>query len=140
MINRLSICKFFEFPVIKDHRGHLTFIEAMSHIPFKIERVYYLTHVPQFADRGGHAHKALHQIIIPIAGSFDIMIDDGITQKKLHLNQNNKGLYICPLIWREINEFSENSICLVLASDHFKEDDYLRDYNDFINYILNDRQ
>lgn len=137
MKNRINLCKFLDFPQITDLRGNLTFIENLIHIPFKIERVYFLTNISVNAERGGHAHKALHQIIIPIAGSFDILIDDGITKKKLHLNQNNKGLYICPLIWRKISKFSENSICLVLASDYFKDDDYLRDYNVFINYILN---
>jgi hypothetical protein len=140
MVSRLSNCKFFEFPVISDPRGNLTFVEGMIHIPFKIERVYYLTKVPEYAERGGHAHKALHQIIIPIVGSFEIKIDDGMTKQNLHLNQNNKGLYICPLIWREINRFSKDAVCLVLASDHFNERDYLRDYGAFINYIQNNHE
>jgi dTDP-4-dehydrorhamnose 3,5-epimerase-like enzyme len=86
-------------------------------------------------ERGGHAHKELHQIIIPITGSFDIHIDDGTKKKTIQLNQNNKGLYICPFIWRELDNFSQGAVCLVLASDFYKEDDYFRDYNVFVDFI-----
>ncbi len=138
MKNRINLCKFFDFPQIKDSRGNLTFIESSIHIPFKIERVYFLSSVPANAERGGHAHKALHQIIIPISGTFDIHLDDGINKKSLHLDRDDKGLYLCPFIWREINAFSEGAVCLVLASDHYKEEDYFRDYNTFINFTQNE--
>jgi dTDP-4-dehydrorhamnose 3,5-epimerase-like enzyme len=134
--SRLEKCKFIEFPTLKDSRGNLTFIESDHHIPFNIKRVYYLTDVPFKGIRGGHAHKELHQIIIPIAGTFDIHIDDGTKQKTIQLNQDNKGLYICPLIWRELDNFSQGAVCLVLASDFYKEDDYFRDYNVFVDFIL----
>jgi hypothetical protein len=135
--SRLEKCKFIEFPTLKDSRGNLTFIESDHHIPFNIKRVYYLTDVPFEGARGGHAHKELHQIIIPIAGTFDIHIDDGTKKKTIQLNQDNKGLYICPLIWRELDNFSQGAVCLVLASDFYKEDDYFRDYNVFVDIILN---
>lgn len=138
MKNRIEKCEFLDFPQITDLRGNLTFIEALVHVPFKIERVYYLNSIPINAQRGGHAHKALHQVIIPISGSFYIHIDDGFNKKSIHLNQDKKGLYLCPLIWREIDSFSESATCLVLASDHYKEEDYFRDYAAFINFIKNE--
>jgi len=133
--SRLEKCRFIDLPTIKDIRGNLTFIESDHHIPFSIKRVYYLTDVPFKGERGGHAHKELHQIIIPIAGSFDIHIDDGTKKKTIQLNENNKGLYICPFIWRELDNFSDSAVCLVLASDFYKEDDYFRDYNVFVDFI-----
>ena len=138
MKNRINLCKFFDFPQIKDSRGNLTFIESSIHTPFKIERVYFLSNMPANAERGGHAHKSLHQIIIPISGTFDIHLDDGINKKSLRLDRNDKGFYLCPFIWREINAFSEGAVCLVLASDYFEEEDYFRDYNTFINFIQNE--
>ena len=135
MNSRLEKCKFIDFPTLNDSRGNLTFIESDHHIPFSIKRVYYVTDVPFKGKRGGHAHKELHQIIIPIAGSFDIHIDDGAKKKTIQLNENNKGLYICPFIWRELDNFSDSAVCLVLASDFYKEDDYFRDYNEFVDFI-----
>ena len=125
-------CKLIDLPKIEDPRGNLTFIEGSIHIPFDIQRVYYLYDVPGGSARGGHAHKALHQLIIAISGSFDIYLDDGYSKKTLHLNRSNTGLYISPMIWREIDNFSSGSVCMVLASDHYSEDDYYRNYDAFI--------
>ena len=125
-------CKLIDLPKIEDPRGNLTFIEGSIHIPFDIQRVYYLYDVPGGSARGVHAHKALHQLIIAISGSFDIYLDDGYSKKTLHLNRSNTGLYISPMIWREIDNFSSGSVCMVLASDHYSEDDYYRNYDAFI--------
>lgn len=124
-------CKIIQLPRIEDPRGNLTFVEENDHIPFDIKRVYYLYDVPGGAARGGHAHKELHQLIIAMSGSFDILIDDGFEKKTFHLNRSYYGLYICPMIWREINNFSSGSVCMVLASNLYDESDYYRDYNDF---------
>ncbi len=125
-------CKLVDLPKISDPRGNLTFIEGMSHIPFEIARVYYLYDVPGGAERGGHAHKALHQLIIAMSGSFDVVLDDGYKRKRFHLNRSYFGLYVCPMIWRELDNFSSGSVCMVLASNLYDEDDYYRDYSDYI--------
>jgi len=120
-----------ELHKIEDPRGNLTFIENNRHIPFSIKRVYYLYDVPGGAERGGHAHKALHQLIIAISGSFDVIISDGNNEKKFTLNRSFQGLYICPMVWRHLNNFSSGAVCLVLASDYYDEADYYRDYSEF---------
>jgi len=124
-------CKIVELPKIDDPRGSLTFIEADRHIPFSFQRVYYLYDVPGGAERGGHAHKALHQLIIAMSGSFDIHLDDGLEKKTVHLNRSYYGLYVPPMMWREIDNFSSGSVCMVLASDYYDELDYYRDYGKF---------
>jgi len=125
-------CKIIELPKISDPRGNLTFIEGNNQIPFDIKRVYYLYDVPGGAERGGHAHKDLHQIIIAMSGSFDVILDDGENKKRVHLNRSYQGLYICPMIWRELDNFSSGSVCLVLASNIFSEDDYFRIKNEYM--------
>ena len=124
-------CKIIDLPKIQDSRGNLTFIEAGRHIPFDIQRVYYLYDVPLGSVRGGHAHKSLHQLIIAISGSFDLVLDDGFTKKRVHLDSPCHGLYICPMIWRELENFAVGSVCMVLASNKYSEYDYYRSYNDF---------
>src|SRR3954471_11120907 len=99
-MSSIEACKIIEFPKISDPRGNLTFIENKRHIPFDIQRVYYLYDVPGGAERGGHAHKNLHQFIIAMSGSFDIHLDDGHSKKTVHMNRSYYGLYICPMIWR----------------------------------------
>ena len=125
-------CEIINLPKIEDARGNLTFIEEESLIPFAIKRVYYLYDVPGGSERGGHAHIALNQLIIALAGSFDVDLDDGKTKKTFTLNRPYEGLYICPGIWRELKNFSSGSVCLVLASNLYSEDDYYRDYDQFI--------
>lgn len=128
----LSDCHIFELPKITDVRGNLTFIEGNRHVPFNIRRVYYLYDVPGGAERGGHAHKELHQLIVAMSGSFDVVLDDGGEKKRFHLNRSYFGLYVCPMIWREIDNFSSGSVCMVLASNLYDEADYFRDYQEFL--------
>ena len=127
----INDCSIVELPTISDPRGNLTFIENGRHIPFDIKRVYYLYDVPDGSERGGHAHKNLHQLIVAISGSFEIHINDGSNKKTFHLNKSYYGLYICPMIWREIDNFSSGAVCIALASDYYDEKDYFRDYDQF---------
>lgn len=127
----LNLCKIVTLPKIADARGNLTFIEGGRHVPFDIRRVYYLYDVPGGAERGGHAHKELHQLIVAMSGSFDVVLDDGREKKRFHLNRSYFGLYVCPMIWREIDNFSSGSVCMVLASNFYDESDYYREYGDF---------
>lgn len=115
--------------------GNLTVVENNYSIPFDVERVYYLYDVPAGEERGGHAHKELQQFVIAVSGSFDVIIDDGRERKTVTLNRPSKGLHIRPGIWRELNNFSSGAVCLVLASHHYDEDDYIRDYKAFVEYI-----
>ncbi len=128
-------CRIVELPKISDPRGNLTFIEGGRHVPFDFQRMYYLYDVPGGAERGGHAHKALHQLIIAMSGSFDVLLDDGRNKKQFHLNRSYYGLYVCPLIWRELNNFSSGSVCVVLASNTYDESDYYRNYSEFLQAI-----
>ncbi|NOR68340.1 MAG: WxcM-like domain-containing protein [Methylomarinum sp.] len=128
----IELCKIIDLPKIEDPRGNLTFIEGNNHIPFDIKRVYYLYDVPGGSERGGHAHKGLHQLIIAMSGSFDVVLDDGKEKKRVHLNRSYNGLYVCPMIWRELDNFSSASVCMVLASNSYDEEDYYRDYPEFM--------
>jgi hypothetical protein len=128
----LTECRIIDLPKITDPRGNLTFIEGGRHVPFEIKRVYYLYDVPGGAERGGHAHRALHQLIIAMSGSFDVILKDGMQQQRFHLNRSYSGLLICPMIWREIDNFSSGSVCMVLASNFYAESDYYRDYGEFL--------
>jgi hypothetical protein len=132
----LTDCTLIGLPKINDTRGNLSFIEGGDQIPFDIQRVYYLYDVPSDAERGGHAHKELHQLIIAMSGSFDILLDDGREKKRLHLNRPHVGLYVCPMIWRELGNFSSGSVCMVLASNKYDEEDYYRDYVSFIQAVI----
>ena len=136
MINRsIDDVEIISIPKIIDEegRGKLSVIEK-SIVPFEIKRVYYLYDVPSDAFRGGHAHKNLIQFMIALSGSFEVKIDDGSNNKKVMLNKPNQGLLIPSGIWREMDNFSAGSVCLVLASEFFDESDYFRDYNTFLNY------
>ncbi len=137
MDNKTTVenCKIINFPTIKsDRKGSITPIYNNIHIPFDIQRVYYLYDVPAGAERGGHAHKELQQLIISVSGSFDVIVKDGGEEKVFTLNRPFYGLFIPKLIWRELTNFSSGSICLVLASLLYDENDYLRDYSQYINY------
>lgn len=131
----LSECRLLSLPKITDPRGNLTFIESGNHVPFDIKRVYYLYDVPGGAERGGHAHKNLHQFIIAMSGSFDVLLDDGKEKKRFHLNRSYHGLYLCPMIWRELDNFSSGSVCMVIASEVFDENDYYREYREYMEAL-----
>ena len=132
----IDSCRLVDLPKIADPRGNLTFIEGGRHIPFDIKRAYYLYDVPGGAERGGHAHRDLYQLIIAISGSFDIVLDDGRGTKRFHLARSYYGLYVCPMIWREMNNFSSGAVCLVLASNQYDESDYYRNYDDFMKDVV----
>ena len=128
----LDQCRIIELPKMSDPRGNLTFVEGGNHIPFEIKRVYYLYDVPGGADRGAHGHRELRQLIVAVSGSFDVILDDGKSKKTFHLNSPSQGLLVCPMMWRDITNFSSGSVCLVLASEKYDENDYYRDYGEFI--------
>lgn len=127
----LADCRLIDLPKVPNVLGNLTFIEGNEHIPFAIQRVYYLYDVPGGAERGGHAHRELQQLIIAMSGSFDVVLDDGYQKQRFHLNRSYQGLYVCTLIWRELDNFSSGSVCLVLASNRYDEADYYRACYDF---------
>jgi len=122
-------------PKIVDERGNLTFIEEENHIPFKIKRVYWIYDVPGGQKRGGHAFKEQQEFIVALSGSFDVVIDDGKQKQTFSLNRSYYGLYIPNGLWREMNNFSTNSLALVLSSTEFSEDDYIRDYQTYLKWI-----
>lgn len=134
----LEDCNIIELPRINDPRGNLTFIEGGRHIPFDIKRVYYLYDVPSGATRAGHGHQALAQVIIAMSGSFDVTLDDGAKQRLYHLNRSYYGLYVAPMMWREINNFSSGSVCMVLASEFYDPSDYFYEYEDFLRAVRGD--
>ena len=128
----LAACHLVGFPQVNDPRGNLSFVEGHVHVPFDIRRVYWLYDVPGGAERGGHAHRELQQVVIAMSGSFDIVLDDGQITQRFHLNRSYAGLYIPSMVWREIDNFSSGSVCMVLASELFDEADYIRDRDDFL--------
>ena len=129
-------CEVIELLQIHDRRGNLTFIEGGQHVPFDIKRAYFLYDVPGGAERGGHAHRELQQLIIAMSGSFDVILDDGYQKQRFHLNRSYQGLYVHTLIWRELDNFSSGSVCMVLASNQYDEMDYYRNYDDFLRVII----
>lgn len=131
----LHDCKIIEFPKINDYRGNLTFVESSRHIPFDIQRVYYLYDVPGGAERAGHALKTCNQVLIAMSGSFDVILDDGYQRQCFHLNRSYYGLYVAPMVWREINNFSSGSVCMALVSTFYDPEDYYRNYEDFLKRV-----
>jgi len=127
--------RIIELPKISDPRGNLTFVEGGRHIPFDIKRVYYLYDVPGGSERGAHGHRDLQQLIIAMSGSFDITLDDGHSKRSFHMNRSYYGLYVPPMMWREIDNFSSGAVCMVLASDYYDEADYFRDYEQFFKAV-----
>ena len=121
-----------ELPRIHDVRGNLTFIESGPGFPFQLQRVYYLYDVPGGVSRGGHAHRKLQQLIVAISGSFDVTVDDGRRREKFTLNRSYYGLYIPPMVWRDLDNFSSGSVCFAAASERYEEADYYRDYDEFL--------
>ena len=122
---------------MSDPKGNLTSIEGGDDLPFEIRRVYYTYDVPGGVTRGGHAHVHLQQFIIAVSGSFDVVLDDGRDQARFFLNRPDYGLYVPPMLWRDLTNFSSGSVCLVLASEHYEEGDYIRDYDDFLGVVRN---
>ena len=129
-------CKVVSTVQFRDHRGVLSVFEELDNVPFRIRRVYFLSDVPAGASRGGHAHKAIHQLFVAISGSFDLVLDDGKQSKSLSLNNSDQGIHVVPGIWRDLHNFAPGSICMVLASDLFREDDYIRDYSEFREFVM----
>ncbi|HZK07428.1 MAG TPA: FdtA/QdtA family cupin domain-containing protein [Bacteroidales bacterium] len=127
-------CSVIPLPKIDKEDGNITIIENEIHLPFNIQRVYYLYDLPGGSGRGGHAHKTLHQLIVAVSGSFSVLLDDGVNKKVVTLNRPDYGMLLMPGIWRELFEFSSGAICLVAASDKFDESDYIRNYEDFLQY------
>lgn len=125
-------CQLILLPKIEDPRGNLTFLEGNHHIPFEIRRTFYLYDVPTEASRGAHAHHRLHQFLICLSGSFDVTLDDGANQTTVHLNRPWKGLHVPPMIWAAEVNFDPGSICLVLASENYSAEDYIRDYDQYL--------
>ena len=128
----LADCRIIELPKIHDPHGNLTFVQNDDQLPFAMQRVYYVYDVPGGAERGGHAHKNLHQFIVAMSGSFDITLDDGKDKKTFHLARSYYGVYVCPMIWREIDNFSSGSVLMCLASEKYDETDYYRSYDEFM--------
>lgn len=131
-MNTIKDCKIIELPKIQDPRGNLSFIEEEKHFPFKIKRAYWIYDVPGGQVRGGHAFKQQHEMIVAISGSLDVIVEDGTTRDVFSLSRSYYGLYIPSGIWRQMENFSTNSLAMVLSSTEFFEEDYIRDYNEFL--------
>jgi len=129
-------CTILPLNKIHNRAGNITIVEAGINVPFDVKRIYYLYDIPGGEDRGGHAHKGLFQLIVAASGSFDVLLDDGINKKIVSLNRPDYGLMVVPGIWRELLEFSSGAICLVLASEEYRVDDYIRVHEDFLNYKM----
>lgn len=136
-VSNVYNCNVLTLPKIHNRAGNLTALNNSIDLPFDILRVYYLYDIPGGELRGGHAHKELQQLIIAVSGSFDITLDDGLNKKTVSLNRSYYGLHVIPGIWRELSNFSSGAICLVLASLKYDENDYIRDYNEFLKIKKN---
>jgi len=128
---KLDKVEILDLPKILDERGNLSYLEGQNHIPFKIKRTYWIYDVPGGQMRGGHAYKSLHEVIIALSGSFDVVLNDGVEEKRFHLNRSYFGLYVPNGIWRHLDNFSTNSLCLIMASDIYDEKDYIRDFKEY---------
>jgi len=127
-------CRIVEFPRIIDERGNLSFAQNLDQVPFEIKRVYWLYDVPGGESRGSHAHRQLEQLIVAAGGSFTVTLDDGRNRKTFFLNRPYQGLYVPAGIWRDLYDFSSGSVCMVMASAPYVEDDYLREYDEFLEF------
>jgi dTDP-4-dehydrorhamnose 3,5-epimerase-like enzyme len=133
-MTQIEDCKLVELTKIHNPAGNITVINNNKELDFTVKRIYYIYNIPGGESRGGHAHKNLYQLVVAASGSFDLIIDDGNKKKEVFLNHPNKGLLIVPGIWREIVNFSSGAICLVLASEKYNENDYIRNYKEFLKY------
>ncbi len=127
--------QLIDLPQIGDGRGNLTFVQNGGDLPFTMQRIYYLYDIPEGQSRANHAHRTLHQLLISVSGSFDVHLDDGWTRETFHLNRANHGLLMKPMVWRDIDNFSAGAVCLVIASALYDENDYYRNYEDFIRAV-----
>lgn len=127
----LRDCKIIELPRVQDARGNLTFIESLRHVPFHFERIYWIYDIPGGEERGGHAYRTAQEFLIALSGSFDVVLDDGTTSQITPLNRSYFGVYVPSMTWRHLQNFSTNTVCLVLASTAHSESDYIRDYDEF---------
>ena len=134
-VRRVEECRLIDLPKIASESGNLTFIESGRHLPFEYRRVYHIYDTPGGAIRGAHAHKECHSFLIAISGSFDVTLNDGHSTATFHLNRSYYGLYICPGIWRSLDNFSSGAVCLAFASDLYDEQDYWRDYDQYLTAI-----
>lgn len=132
---KVSEAKIIEITKIEDRRGNLSVVEEFKDIPFKIARAYWVYDVPGGESRGGHAHKRLKQFVIALSGSFTVTLDDGTEKRAFHLNHPYQGLLIETGVWRTLDDFSSGAVCLVLASELYEEEDYIRDYDNFLKYV-----
>ena len=130
-------CKLIELGKNHHANGNLTVVENGKLIPFDIKRVFYIYDVPGGEERGGHSHKRMQQVIVAISGAFDVLLDDGVNQRSVTLNRPYQGLLVAPGVWSKQHNFSSGSVCLVLASDHYCEEDYVRDYDQFLQLTSN---
>jgi len=137
MKNSLYDCVILPLSKIHNRAGNITIVEGQKNIPFDVRRIYYLYDIPGGEDRGGHAHKILQQLIVAVSGSFNVLLDDGQNKKIVTLNRPDYGLMVVPGIWRQLFEFSSGAICLVLASHKYDKDDYIRNYEQFVNFRNN---
>jgi hypothetical protein len=132
MVHSVEECCVLEFPKVHDPRGNLTFLEGARHIPFPIRRAYWIYGVPGGEKRGGHAYRQLHEVIVAVSGSFEVHLDDGTRRRTHLLSRGYMGLYVPSMIWRELESFSTNGVCLILASEPYSEGDYIRDLGDYL--------
>ncbi len=131
--------RIIQLPKIEDQRGNLSFYESLNHIPFEIKRTYWIYDVPGGQTRGGHAFKDQHEFIIALSGSFDVKLNDGVLEKTFSLNRSYYGLYVPNMIWREMSNFSTNSLALIVSSSNYSDTDYVRDYDSFQKLALNEK-
>jgi dTDP-4-dehydrorhamnose 3,5-epimerase-like enzyme len=135
-MSNLDKCHIVELPQLRDDRGSLTYIQPPL-LPFEIQRVYYLYDIPSTKARGAHGHRRLQQLMIAIAGSVDVELDDGRQKRVFHLSSPDQALYVAPMIWRDLTNFAPGTACLVLASELYDESDYFRDYGEFLSEVDN---
>jgi len=135
----LSDCRIIEMPRFTDERGSLSVVESHIHVPFDVRRVYYLYDIPAGQVRAAHGHRRLQQLMIAVSGSFEIELDDGFDRRRVRLDRPDRGLYIAPAMWRELDGFSGGAVCVVLASELYDEADYLRDYDQFLAFARRNR-
>lgn len=140
IMSLLKKVKIIEFPKICDPRGNLSFIESARHVPFSVKRVFYIYDVPGGETRGGHAHRECSCVLIAVSGSFDLRLTDGKDEMTITLNRSNKGVLIPPGVWDTMLNFTTGTVALALASHPYEEEDYIRDYDEYLEYVTSINQ